>query len=262
MYGTSSLLIAVALLASMLAALYLGRRIGQRVRHGTNEATHEHVNALQGTLLGLLALLLGFTLSLSLQRYDERSNAVFAEANAIENAYDNARLAPEPAATQLRALLREYTRERVEAGRLSVVYRDERGGLLDRAEILQREILTLAGEIPTEEMNGALKAYVLKSVDEAFDRRDEREAGLERHVPEAVLWLLYLTFVATGGVVGYAMGINGARTMVATHLLVGLIVVLVFIIIDLDRPRRGLVQVDQQSMVGLEAKMTEAVAPR
>lgn len=107
-----------------------------------------------------------------------------------------------------------------------------------------------------------IAAVLLGSMVAALQRYDEREARLERHVPEAVLWLLYLTFVATGGVVGYAMGINGARTMVTTHLLVGLIVVLAFIIIDLDRPRRGLVRVDQRSMVALEAVMLNDAATR
>lgn len=262
MYGTSTFVIAFVLLASMAGALHLGRTIGQRLRKETNEASNEHVNALQATLLGLLALLLGFTLSLSLQRYDERSAAVVTEANAISNAYDNVRLVPEPHAEPLRGLLREYAHERVEAGRLSVVASDERGGRVDRAHHLQREIVGLAGAIPTETMSAPLKAYFLTSLDGAFDAYSMREAGLERHVPEPVLWLLFLTFVASGGVVGYSMGLNGARTLAATHILVVLIVVLVFIIIDLDRPRRGLVLVDQQSMVDLEAGMETQATPR
>ena len=35
-----------------------------------------------------------------------------------------------------------------------------------------------------------------------------------------------------------------------------LIVVLVFIIIDLDRPRRGLIQVDQKSLIELQADIS------
>ena len=40
-----------------------------------------------------------------------------------------------------------------------------------------------------------------------------------------------------------------------TYILVTLIVCLVFIVIDLDRPRRGLIQVNQQSILDLQPEM-------
>lgn len=40
-----------------------------------------------------------------------------------------------------------------------------------------------------------------------------------------------------------------------TYIMVALIVVLVFIILDLDRPRRGLIQVSQQSLLDLQASV-------
>jgi len=55
----------------------------------------------------------------------------------------------------------------------------------------------------------------------------------------------------TGSLVGYASGLSGHRAAFATHILVLLIVFLVFIIIDLDRPRRGLIEVRQDSLVEL-----------
>lgn len=42
--------------------------------------------------------------------------------------------------------------------------------------------------------------------------------------------------------------------------MVGLIAVLVFIIVDPDRPHRGLIRVNQDSLIGLQAFMREPVA--
>lgn len=66
-----------------------------------------------------------------------------------------------------------------------------------------------------------------------------------------------------GSLVGYACGVGGVRASRGTFVLVSLIVVLVFIIVALDRPRRGLIEVDQSSLIGLRA-MSEAayVQPR
>jgi hypothetical protein len=61
--------------------------------------------------------------------------------------------------------------------------------------------------------------------------------------------------------VGYASGVAGHRASFATYILVTLIVFLVFIIIDLDRPRRGLIEVSQQSLVDLQLSR-EAVRSR
>ena len=51
------------------------------------------------------------------------------------------------------------------------------------------------------------------------------------------------------------MGVAGVRHSLASHLMVALIAFLVFIILDLDRPRRGMVLVDQGSLIALRAEI-------
>jgi hypothetical protein len=55
------------------------------------------------------------------------------------------------------------------------------------------------------------------------------------------------------GILGYASGIEGQRPVLSAHIMVLLIVLLVFIIIDLDRPRRGLTEINQQSLRDVHA---------
>jgi hypothetical protein len=55
-----------------------------------------------------------------------------------------------------------------------------------------------------------------------------------------------------GAAVGYSTGIAGHRASFVTYIMVALIVVLVFIILDLDRPRRGLINVSQESLIHLQ----------
>jgi uncharacterized membrane protein (Fun14 family) len=77
-------------------------------------------------------------------------------------------------------------------------------------------------------------------------------------VPNEILFLLFATFVLTGGVVGYAAGVAGHRPSVTTYVLLVLIVVLSFVIMDLDRPRRGIIRIDQSSLVNLGAAIDAA----
>jgi hypothetical protein len=92
----------------------------------------------------------------------------------------------------------------------------------------------------------------IQSLNEAIDSHGRRIAALNRHVPEPVLIILFGTFLMTCGVVGYAAGITGHRLSEVTYILVALIVVLAFIIMDIDRPRRGLIKVDQTSLSDLK----------
>ena len=87
---------------------------------------------------------------------------------------------------------------------------------------------------------------------DAFSRRD---AELQLHVPQVILLLLFVTFLATGGAVGYSAGIGAHRPSAVAYLLITLIVILAFLILDLDRPRRGLINVSQSSMRALKAQM-------
>lgn len=59
--------------------------------------------------------------------------------------------------------------------------------------------------------------------------------------------ILLGAFLVATAILGYASGVTGHRPSLVADLLVALIVV-VFIIIDLDRPRRGLTRVNQGSL--------------
>ena len=54
---------------------------------------------------------------------------------------------------------------------------------------------------------------------------------------------------------GYSGGLEGGRPLLATVSMSLLIVLVIFIIIDLDRPRRGLIEVSQESMLDLASSV-------
>lgn len=255
MYDLDSTLIAAILFASMAAVIELGYRIGQRREHHGGEPSKDHVNAIQASLLGVLALLLGFTFSLALQRYDGRSVAVVTEANAIGTAYLRAELLPAPADRQARERLRDYLALRVEAGNVNLIELAQRQALLDRASTSVEALWELAVKVAKEDPNPVTTGLFLQALNDMIDAFGSRDAELNRHVPELVLVLLHGTFLMTGVIVGYAAGVAGHRASFVTYIMVTLIVLLVFIIIDLDRPRRGIIEVSQQSMVDLQTSL-------
>lgn len=71
-------------------------------------------------------------------------------------------------------------------------------------------------------------------------------------MPEVVLFLMFATIVLTTATLGYASGIAEHRVTLAAFVLVMLIALIVYLIIDLGRPRRGAIQVSHESMLSLQ----------
>jgi hypothetical protein len=261
MYDQSSVLIAALLFVSMTIVIELGFRIGRRSHNVIDDSSKDHVTTIQASLLGVLALLLGFTFSISLQRYDTRSQAVVDEANAVGTAYLRAQLLPDAVRADVLATLRRYLDERIRAGAINLTDERDRLPLLAAANDTFTQLWTQARQAAAIDPNPVTTGLYIQALNDMIDAFGRRDAALNRHVPEVVLFLVYGTFLMTGTIVGYASGLRGHRASFVTHVMVTLIVLLVFIIIDLDRPRRGLIQVNQDSMLELRDAMAAPIPP-
>lgn len=255
LYDINSFAIATTLFVSMAGAIELGFRIGRRPAIKANDASKAQVSAIQSSLLGILALLLGFTFSQSLQRFDARSNAVLDESIAIHNAFIRADLLPLESQLKAKQLLIAYTDIRAKAGNVSMVNEDKRESFVDATKDLQNQLWALATEVQTSSAGAIRTGSFTDAVGKLMQVFNVRDSALNRHVPEIVLMLLYGTFLMTGSIVGYVSGLSGTRTTYSAYVMVALIVSLVFVIVDLDRPRRGLIEIDQSPILNLQSDM-------
>lgn len=253
MYDHNSFVIVTLLFVALLLAVEAGYRLGGNLEAHASKASKSQISAIQASLLGVLALLLGFTFSLSLQRFDSRSQAVVAEANAIGTALLRADLLPESSDPQIRRGIRRYIELRIIAGTISLDRHEDREDILAATAAIQTDLWSLAAKAAAEDPSPVRTGLFIQALNDAIDAYGERNAALNRHVPELVLFLLFGTFALTACLVGYSSGIARHRTTFPTYILMLLITFLVFIIIDLDRPRRGLIEVSQQSMLALDA---------
>lgn len=261
MYALSSLTITFILLCLILLANESGYRLGRRVID-QDAANKDQTNTIQASMLGLLALLLGFTFTMALQRHDGRSQAVIEEANAIGTAYLRVDLLPAAQQASARDLLRQYTRLRVSMGQSDRTDGDARQEAASAVNQLQGQLWRIALDAAALDSRPATTGLFIQSLNEVIDAFGRREAALNKHVPEIVLLVLFCVFIIAGAVLGYASGSSGARPGVPTFAMATLIALVILVIIDLDRPRRGFIQVNQQSMLEVAATLERAaVAP-
>lgn len=228
-----------------------GYRSGRWLQRRTDDEVKEQTTTIQASILGLLALLLGFTFTMSLQRYDSRAEAMLNEANAIGTAQLRVQLLPDTQQQQAQILFSRYIDTRIAAGQHSIVSETERRTLSQREQQLIQAFWQLAIESTNVDPRPVTSGLFVQALNDMFDARDKRLALLARHVPEVVLYLLIAVFVITCGFLGYGSGLKGRRPYVATVLLASIIALVMFIVIDLDRPRRGYIQVNQTPLQNL-----------
>lgn len=257
LYDQSSILIAGVLLCAILAANEAGYRLGRWRRARFDIGVKAQTNAIQAAMLGLLALLLGFTFTMALQRFDNRSEAMINEANAIGTAYLRTQLLPEEQGEPARELIRDYVQLRIDASKLDLTEQTARRRAYDDVQRMQEAIWSIAVAAAEQDPRPVTSGLFIQSLNDLIDVYGERNAALSKHVPEVVLFLLFAVFIIAGAVLGFSGGLEGGRPLLATVAMSVLIVLVIFIIIDLDRPRRGLIEVNQDSMLDLGA----AIAP-
>jgi hypothetical protein len=248
LYAVPAPVIAVALLVCLAAALEAGYRIGMRSRVVIDEAWRARVGSIEAAMLGLLALVLGFTFSLALQRFDHRTLAVVDEANAIGTAYLRSHFLVPALRGDTQQLLEAYARQRA-CDQITTDELERRGALLSETVNTQRALWRCARAAVDADPNEVRTGLYVEALNAMFDSFASHNAQLENHVPAVVIWLLFATLLISVVIVGYACGLSGHRAGLVTNGLLVLIVLVVHLIIDLDRPRRGLITVDWSSLI-------------
>ena len=235
----------------MLAAWAIGLEVGRKRRAAGEEVTSEK---LRDAAIALLGLLLAFTFAMALGKYDYRRLMLVSDSNAIGDFYTCATLLDEPVRTELRKVVHEYAVLRLEADRLPEIPRQPFEQALERLERLQTQMTDLVSRavhqgtpiaIPLTDTLNALTSNAAAHLAAVRDR-----------VPRIIVLLLYLAAATVTALVGLRQG-NAGHTprlpeLVAFVLLVSMVV---YVILDLNQPSRGLITVSPEPLERLIASM-------
>ena len=254
-YNVDEGVILILLFIALIVALEIGSWLGRKGCARIDDVGKSYVSSLQTSIIGLLALLLAFVLSMAINRYETRMQLVLNEANAIGTTYLRAKLLPSPYATDAATLLKQYVANRLEFYNAGI---DEARlqAANDQAIQLQKQLWSIVTAASAQDNRSVPTGLFVQALNDTINLQTQRLAAFNNHVPEVVVWLLLGVAVAAAGVVGYNNGLGNRRHIFGALTLVVLLVVITWVIIDLDRPRPGLIQISQQSMVSLQDFIT------
>ena len=254
--ATSILAFAVALFLGMLLLLEVGRRIGIRRQAHDTEGARAGLGAIEGAIFALLGLLIAFTFSGAAARFDTRRQLIVEETNAIGTAYLRLDLLPAASQPALREGFRQYVDSRlsvyaklpdIEAAKAELARSNElQSGLWKRAVAACRE-----SESPAAGM------LLLPAMNQMIDITTTRTTAAQMHPPLAIFGMLGALALAGALLAGYGMAGGKSRSWIHIVAFAAIMALTVFVILDIEYPRLGLIRVDafDQALIDLRASM-------
>jgi ABC-type multidrug transport system fused ATPase/permease subunit len=238
----------VALLVAMVCAWWVGWWIGQRQKVEGREPPAEKLGDASFTLL---ALLLAFTVGMALQKHDNRRQMVVAQSNAVGDFYTCAGLLREPLRDQLQEVIRNYTRLLMKA-------RGQMHGPTFGRDLQQatQDTDTMSDLVRQAGDDGSPYTVPLtNSLNELTSMQAARLSAFEDRLPTVVVLLLFMTAIISMGLTGWRHGAVATPQRLGPSFIIVLFALVIYVILDLDHPTRGLIQVSQAPMERLVASM-------
>ncbi len=241
------------------AAVEGGYVLGQRRQRSTeyvDEGRSAQAGIVLGAMLGLAGFMLGFTYSMAGSQFDSRRQLVIDDVNAIGTAFLRTEHLPEPQRTTSRKLFSAYVARR------DTLFDESRAAQLARAEQLQQQLWAEATAVAREAPTPVTSLYI-QSLNELIDLHSKRvyvEAWVR--IPDMVIAVLALLSILMMILTGYLLGLRERRYGFPTLVMMLTYATVFLLVIDLDRPVKGLFAVDQAPMVQLresiQREMTSA----
>jgi hypothetical protein len=242
------LILVVALLVFWISA-WIGGGFHAR-QGGIAKDRYEDLVFVLGGTLTLLGLIIGFTFSMTINRYDQRKNLEEEEANAIGTEYFRADLLPAAEASRVRALLRLYLDQRI------LWYKSRGDSKLRQINIetgrLQNEMWSVVAP-PAVEKPTTVAALVVAGMNDVLNSQGYTQASWWNRIPVGAWILLVAISIFCNILVGY---IAHDRSAFLYLILPIALSISLFLIADIDSPRRGVIRTQPQNLESLAATLS------
>jgi hypothetical protein len=238
----------------LLLATELGFRLGKATARRENADAKSAGGVVKNAVLALAGLVLAFSYAMAAGRYDLRNQVLLREANGLGTCWLRTDFLPEAPRERSRVIMREFVDTRLRLFDTAL----EPG----RYAAENKELDRLGGELwrlVSDEFNKAEQpfklALLVAAVNEVIDANGARAAAIHNRVPPPVTMLLLMCVTFSLFLTGHSSGMAGHRQWLLWCVMIILMVAVFTLAEDLDRPRRGLIQLNHAPLIELRASM-------
>jgi hypothetical protein len=245
---------AISLFVGMVICLELGRRLGTRTLARDPQGGVFGLGVVEGAVFGLYGLLLAFTFSGAAIRFDTKRQLIAEEANAIGTAYLRLDLLPADSQLAMRKRFREYVDSRLEVYRRNPYIETVKAELSKSAKI-QMEIwaqAVAATRLPAAHPDAA--KLLLPALNTMIDVTTTRTMAIRTHPPWIIFGLLFVLALVCSLLAGFGTAGSKQRSWLHVTAFAAITVISVYVILDIEYPRVGLVRLDAYDSVLIELR--------
>ena len=243
----------VALFLGMVLFFEVGRRLGIRQAAKLGDAARAGIGGIDSAVYALLALLLGFTFSGAAGRFDHRKELISREANAMSTAWQRIATLAGERQPEVRSDFRRYM-DAVIAFYKASPEAQAQARARDAADRAQDALWTRSVEACLSPDGEKARMLLLPSLNEMFDVVDEERLARRIHPPLVIFLMLGLSAFAAALFGGYSMSNVAKRNWLVIGGVSATISVSMFLILELEAPRLGLIKVDDFDEVLVELR--------
>ena len=249
-------LFVLAMFVSMMLFMEIGRRIGIAGIAREPDGQSKGIGSSEGAIFGLLGLVLAFTFSGAAGRFEDRRHLITEEANNIGTAWLRIDLLPVEAQPGMRDRFRRYLDARLDTYKL---VQDETARNLKIAESvsLQEEIWkTAVDNMQKPGAAGSAPMLLPQALNAMIDITTTRTVASRAHPPLVIFLLLPVLMLIGAMLVGFGMAANKQRQWLHMAAFAAVMSLVVYMIIDIEFPRLGLIRVDAADLVLIELRQS------
>lgn len=251
-FGLGPLLFFLVTLAVTIAADFFGYRVGSRIGPPNNEAQAAAINTTLAAIFVIVGLILSFTFSFVVNIAQLRWSTMVQQADAIGTTYLRADALQPADRDLLRASLRRYTDTMIEFYRTS----DPKTIAADNQRIGQAEQqMWSASASELNRRNTFALSLLQQTMNDTFDRGADMRAALNLRLRGAATSLIVLAAVLAAFLIGLAFGQSRTSNWLISIAFCILLVALMFVIVDLNNPRGGIIQLNASPLVDVRSSM-------
>ena len=231
-----------------LSAFWFSAWIGAlyRARRGNiSEEVRDYFAIILAAALTLVGLIVAFTFSMAVSRYDQRKNYEEQEANAIGTEYVRASQLSHADAAKVHELLKSYLDQRI----FNYQTRSERELLLINARTaeLQTEMWSTAST-SVATLPSPMATFILGGMNDVLNSQGYTQAAWRNRIPIEAWMLLLIISIFCNLLMGYDAPANSGLFLLILPIFLS---VSLFLIADIDSPRRGIILVEPHNLESL-----------
>ena len=240
---------AAIIIVVMLIASELGHRMGRlAAKRGGNTNTR-----VDDAVQAVFALIVGFSFAGAAAKHDKRVWLMVDEATAIGDFATASSVVAEPERTKLRQTIRDYVDVRLTtAYTYDTVELEE---LVARTRRFETEMQRNVAEIVAKQNTPSIHTALVMTLNGTTTGLENRIAALSDHIPPTIVLMLFISAIMASFSVARVQGLGGRRQPLPMLVFITLVAVVIYVTLDLEQPRRGIVRVPTHALESVRATL-------